>query len=149
MQPRTKTLFAILFVIPLVFAGLGAYGVYRIQRAGSLELSIQEKGGGCNVHVSLPAILVPIAVNFARTACPASDVLGFRDDRDIPVGAVRDVLDALADAPDGVFVEIQTGDEVVLVEKRAGRLLVDVDTRDEKVRAAVPLDAARSLFGVI
>ncbi len=149
MTPRTKTLFAILFGIPLVIAASCAAAYIAIQRAGTIELSIHEKSGGAHIGLSMPAIVVPVVLHLAKAACPVPGAFRFHDHADVPIDLVRDVLDVLADSPDGVLVDVRTMDEVVLVEKRGARLLLDIDTREDKIHAAVPLVTARSILGVI
>ncbi len=149
MTPRTKTLFAILFGIPLLMAASCAAGIIAVQRAGKIEVSIHEKGGGADIGISAPAILIPVAIHLAKASCPFPGAFAWHDHADIPAGLVGDLLVALEGSPDGVLVEMRTDDEVVLVEKRAGKLLVDIDTPDDTIRAAVPLGAARSILSVI
>jgi hypothetical protein len=145
MKPRTKTLFAILFGIPLLMAASCTAVVYAVSHAGSLEVSIQEKHGGGHVRVHVPAIIVPVAMAFVHLPF-AGDCHG---DCGVPMGVVSNVLRDLGDCPDGVLVDMHTSDEVVFVEKRAGRLVVQIDTADETVSAAIPLSTARAVLSVI
>lgn len=145
---RTKTLFAILFGLPLLLAGIISLAVFQVGRFGDLEVAVHGKDEGCNVRVRIPALVVPVAVQVARCAVP--DIAWkLRHEAGVPSAVARDVIEALADAPDGVLVEMRNGDEIVVIEKRGGRVLVEIDTPDETVHAAVPIGAARSLLGVI
>lgn len=146
--PRTKTLFVILFGIPLLLAALGAGVVWAICRQGTLEFSMHGKAGGAHVGVQVPAILVPIALHMA-SAFPPAECLRHNLKGNEHFEVVREMLAALEDAPDGILVDVRTREELVLIEKRAGRLLVSIDTPDENVQASMPLRAARSAFGVI
>lgn len=59
-----------------------------------------------------------------------------------------EILAALADSPDAVFVTVESEDESVRVAKEDGYLLVHVDERDgdeEKVRVRLPLAVAEAL----
>ncbi len=145
---RTKTLFAILFGVPLLLAAAGAFLAFQIGRFGDLEIAVHGKCAGSNVRVRVPALVVPVAVQIARSALPDFSHK-VSAEMELPPGLARDVFDVLADCPDGVFVEVRTIDEVVLVEKQGSRILVTVDTPDESVHAAVPIAAARSLLDVI
>ena len=145
MTPRTKTLFAILFGVPLLLAMTCAAVVFAVSRSGSLEVSIQEKHGGGNVHVRLPALLVPVTMAVVRLPFSGD----CHSDCGIPFGAVAGALHVLSDCPDGILVDMQTSDEIVRIEKRAGRLVVYIDTPDETVNAAIPLGAARSALAAI
>ncbi|HET9886978.1 MAG TPA: hypothetical protein VFR10_05650 [bacterium] len=145
MKPRTKTLFAILFGIPLLMAASCAAVVYAVGHAGSLELSIHEKHGGGHVGVRLPALVVPMAMAVVHLPFTAN----CHSDCDLSMGVVANVLRDLADCPDGVLVDMRTSGEVVFVEKREGRLVVKIDTADETVSAAIPLSTARAVLSVI
>jgi hypothetical protein len=145
MKPRTKTLFAILFGIPLLLAASFTAVVFAVSHSGSLEVSVHEKNGGGQVRVRLPALIVPVAM--AVVQFPFSCDL--ENDCGLPPGLMANVLRDLSDCPDGVLVDMRTSDEVVLVEKRSGRLVVQIDTPNETVSAAIPLGAARSVLSVI
>jgi hypothetical protein len=145
MKPHTKTLFAILFGIPLLLAASCAAVVYAVGHAGSLEVSIHEKHGGGHVGVRLPAVVVPMAMAIVHLPFTAD----CHSDCSVPMGVVSNVLHDLADCPDGVLVDMRTSDEVVFVEKKEGRLVVHIDTEDETVSAAIPLSTARAVLSVI
>src|SRR5579864_2887488 len=53
-------------------------------------------------------------------------------------------IPALEQAPDGVLVEVIDNDEHVLISKRGGSLVVDVNDHDDMVHVSVPLRAAQS-----
>ena len=60
--------------------------------------------------------------------------------------AVRIGFQELAKCPDTVLVEVQDRDEHVRIEKRGGRLLVDVDSRTEEVHVGVPIQTVVSVL---
>ena len=54
--------------------------------------------------------------------------------------------DALSDCPDGAFVEYKNGDqEHVSIRKAGNYLLVDVNSKQEKVKVRVPIFSVRNL----
>jgi hypothetical protein len=53
-------------------------------------------------------------------------------------------IPALNDTPDGVLVEVRDPGEHVVVTKRGGSIIVDVNDPDETVHVSVPLIAAQS-----
>jgi hypothetical protein len=55
--------------------------------------------------------------------------------------AAREVVAALAEAPDGELVRVEEPDTRVLVEKRGDSLRVEVHDGDDDVEVNVPLDA--------
>jgi hypothetical protein len=53
-------------------------------------------------------------------------------------------IPALNDSPDGILVEVKNPGEHVVVTKRGGSIVVDVNDPDETVHVSVPLIAAQS-----
>ena len=54
--------------------------------------------------------------------------------------AAREVVEALADAPDGELVRVEDAGELVVVEKRGDSLHVQVHDGEDDVEVNVPLD---------
>jgi len=150
MSAKPRTLFAILFGIPILVLAPIWLVASKIPGAGAIEFAVYEKGPhGCRVAGSVPAILVPAAMFLTpdsaldeiRCELPTE----FGDAAKIARAALRE----LARCPDGVLVDVRTDTEVVTIEKRNGSLRVHVDTPDENVHAAVPLSALRSVVAAI
>jgi hypothetical protein len=59
------------------------------------------------------------------------------------MGLAREVLEALAAAPDGELVRVEERDEVVVITKEGRSLHVQVSGRKENVSVNVPLHLAR------
>ncbi len=148
MRTKGRSLFVILFGLPILLAAplflLGSW----IVRDGMMEVHVQQRDG-CSVDVSLPAAIVPAAAGMVRV-CGAGEV-DCRIDAETreALRMAADVISAMRHGPDGVLVDIRTRDEVVLVEKLGGSLQVHVDTPDEVVRLKVPLGAARAALDLI
>jgi hypothetical protein len=53
-------------------------------------------------------------------------------------------MQQLAKVPDTVLVEVRDRDEHVRIEKRGGRILVDVDSPREEVHVGVPIQTVVS-----
>ena len=90
-----------------------------------------------------PHILVPVPLSLARAA------LAFAPDEakhvEIPELAeysdvAEQIIDELADAPDGVLVEVHDGNDHVRIAKVDDELEIEVETDDEDVSIRVPLD---------
>lgn len=137
---RNPTLWVILFGLPLLIvlplAVLGA-GVYS---TGSIDLRVVEKGAhGTSVGLHIPALVVPLALHCVP-ACTIDEVrMEMDDEAREALRVARAVAGRLASCPDGVFVDVQSRDDVVLIEKRDGRLVLFVDTPQETVRCTMPL----------
>lgn len=148
MRPQTRTLLAIVFGLPLLIILPIAFLGASVMCSGNVEVHVVEKGGaGETVDVCVPAALLPAVVRLTPVCAFASCHL----DRDARRGlrAASAMLDAMEDAPDGVYVDVRTRDEVVFVEKRNRVLRVEVDTPDEVVRVSAPLKAVRLVVRAI
>jgi hypothetical protein len=132
-------------MILLAKLGIGVIGTALVGGAalcseGFIYLNVQEKQpGGTHVNVLVPAALVPTTLRFVpkhnfaashelRTALPIIDA----------------AIPALNDCPDGVLVEVIDPGEHVLVTKRGGSIVVDVNDAEDTVHVSVPLRAAQS-----
>lgn len=103
--------------------------------------------GGENVSVNVPLSVVHAFLPLVRDG--ELDGGRLRVDLDEIEGVrLRDVLAALNDAPDAVFVTVNGPDEQVRVAKENGYLLVHVDERHgdrEQVRVRLPIAVAQAL----
>jgi hypothetical protein len=148
MRPQSRTLFAIIFGLPIVVAAPIALVGSKLLTDGTVEVHVVEKGrNGGTVDVCVPASFVPIAVGLG-SACRFEDCHLDKEAREA-LRIADAAIGAMAGAPDGVLVDIRTPDEVVTIEKAGGVLRVHVDTPEEFVRASVPLNAVRSALSFI
>ncbi|MCG6921452.1 MAG: hypothetical protein PVJ73_09860 [Acidobacteriota bacterium] len=110
---------------------------------GVVVVDVQE--GGPDGH----RIMVPVPLVFAQAALAAGPIVAEEELR-IPdealehIGIAREILDALAAAPDGVLVHVQEPDEEVIIRKVGDKLVVRVHGNEEEVSVNVPLSLARS-----
>jgi hypothetical protein len=150
MKSGSNRLLAILFglpillVLPIVLLGSS------IHRSGVIELSILEKShDGTSIEVRIPGAIVPVAMHLI----PDVTIDGVRREMGPEareaIGIARTALRSIGQAPDGVFVDVQTPDEIIRVEKRDGKIRVIVDTPDEAVRISVPLPVASSVLAAL
>jgi hypothetical protein len=110
---------------------------------GVVVVDVQE--GGPDGH----RIMIPVPLVFAQAALAAGPVvaeeeLRLPDEAREHVGIAREILEALAAAPDGVLVHVQEPDEEVIVRKEGDKLIVRVHGKREEVSVNVPLHLARS-----
>jgi hypothetical protein len=135
--------FVVLVGSTTVLAGIA---VYRVCRTGAAWVSVHEKGpSGTHVAIPVPVGLVRTAVAFTpRHELPQMDpeVQEF-----LPV--LRDIARELERAPDGVLVEVDGPDERVLIEKRGGRFVIDVDSAGEHVTVTLPAGALEEITDVV
>jgi hypothetical protein len=110
---------------------------------GVVVVDVQE--GGPDGH----RIMVPVPLVFAQAALAAAPVIAEEELR-LPdeclehVGIAREILEALAAAPDGVLVQVEEPDEQVLIRKEGDELIVQVRGKKEDVSVRVPLHLAMS-----
>jgi len=121
----------------IVLVVLGTLG-FATRQVGSIDVSVREFDDidGTNIAFSVPAAMVETAIQlvpaeaYRSMSREAEEVLPFL----IAAGA------QLEDLPDCVLVDVRSDGEHVRIAKRQNRFLIDVETRDEEVRVALPLD---------
>jgi hypothetical protein len=131
----------ILAKMGLGFMGTAVVGGAMLCSEGFMSIKVHEKQpGGTNVYVVLPAAIVPAALEFVpnhHLAKASEQVQQY-----MPI--IDAALPALEECPDGVLVEVVDPNEHVLVTKKGGSVVVDVNDSTEVVHVAVPLRAAMS-----
>ena len=110
---------------------------------GVVVVDVKEGGpDGNHIVVPVPLVMAQAALALAPTFASA-DQLKVPDNEGLKhVGLAREVLEALAAAPDGELVRVEEEDELVVVEKKGRSLRVTVKGRDEDVSVNVPLHLA-------
>ncbi len=132
-----------------VVAGLAICGLLLFTLAGAafisvgtVYVSVQEKGSdGFNITIPLPVNLASIALSFI----PEEDLEEIRAEIGPWMPVIEVVLAELARCPDGPLVEVENARETVTIVKRGGKLVIDVDTRDETVHVSVPIRGVEKL----
>ncbi len=148
MSPDTKRLLLIAGGFLAIFTGaLGVTGAY-VYRTGMIDVHVQElQENGDDIHIMIPGALVLGALAcvpdqaFADLECP--------EEAEVVFPMLRTMLKGLADSPDFVMVEVEDGDETVLVRKKGNHLVVDVESSSERVHATVPLRMVQSVMNRI
>lgn len=127
----------------LSVALLTAVVAYRVFHLGTAIVSVHDhKPNGTRLWLPVPFGLVETALTFVpREKLPPIDPEARRW---FPLARV--VLAELDRAPDTVLVEVTSPDEHVLVAKRAGRLVVEVEDRNENVHVSLPPGALDALL---
>ena len=128
--------FAILntvMVLALATAGTAGALVYS---AGAIRVEVLEKHeGGQHINLIIPAAIVPVALAFV----PNEHLQEITDEMREVLPLVRIAAEELARCPDGILVEVRDSNDHVLIQKRNGSLMVDVESRDEEVHVSFPL----------
>jgi hypothetical protein len=120
--------------------GTALVGAAALSSEGFIHVRVHEKQpGGTNINLLVPAALATTALHFVPSRNFAH---GSHDLRQcLPI--IDAAIPALGDSPDGVLVEVVDPGEHVLVQKRGGTLVVDVNDADDVVHVSVPLRAAQ------
>jgi hypothetical protein len=96
-----------------------------------------------DLTLPIPTHLIDAAMLTARLAMPEQELDSVRRQVEPWVPMIDAAARELGDLPDGtVLVSVTTAEETVVVERRGGRLRVDVDAEDADVHVSLP---ARSL----
>lgn len=106
-----------------------------IHHAGFIVVDVQNKTKGERVFVPVPMLFVNLALDVVpdhRLARLSSRL----QDKDEWLAAVTGEL---SKCPDGTFVEIESRENQVLVAKKGGNILIDVNSQDEEVHLRIPI----------
>jgi hypothetical protein len=122
-----------------VILGIPIALLATVASLGIVVVDVQE--GGPDPH----RIVVPVPLVFAQAALAVAPAVAPQDKLRIPeealehVGLAREVLEALAAAPDCELVRVEERDEQVVITKEGRSLHVRVTGKKENVSVNVPL----------
>jgi hypothetical protein len=138
MSWGTRVFLALAFGVTLMLAAAVAVSAAAVHHAGAIAVEF-EPDGGDQTSVRFPAALANLAIMIV----PAEPLREITGEFDSVWPALRDGLDELVRAPDFVLLEVRERDEHVVVRKVGRRLVVTVETGDERVRLELPLTTVR------
>ena len=133
-------------MILLAKLGLGVMGTAVVAAAalsseGFIHVKVHEKqSGGTHINLIVPAALVPATLRFV----PNRDLEDASRNLRPYLPIIDAAIPALEDCPDGVLVEVVNNRDHVLVTKRGGSIVVDVNDSADTVHLSVPLRVAQS-----
>jgi hypothetical protein len=107
---------------------------------GVVVVDVRE-GDGRRIVVPVPLVLAQAAVAVAPSLVPEKE-MQVPEDALEHVGLAREVLEALAEAPDCELVRVDSRDEQVVIAKEGRSLRVRVSGKKENVDVNVPLHLA-------
>jgi hypothetical protein len=110
---------------------------------GVVVVDVREGGpDGHRIRVPVPLVFAQAALTLAPALAP-HDALRIPDNEALRhMDLARDVIDALAKAPDGELVRVEERDQQVLITKEGRSLHVQVTGERENVSVNVPLHLA-------
>ncbi len=113
-----------------------------IASLGVVVVDVREGGpDGTRIVVPVPLVFAQAALAVAPAVAPA-DKMRIPDEALEHIGLAREVLEALAAAPDGELVRVEERDELVVITKEGRSLRVRVSGERESVSVNVPLHLA-------
>jgi len=114
-----------------------------IASLGVVVVDVREGGPGGH------RVVVPVPLVFAQAALAVAPAVAPRDKLRIPdaealehIGLAREVLEAIAAAPDGELVRVEEANEQVVITKEGRSLRVQVHSDHENVNVTVPFHLA-------
>lgn len=127
---------AVILAIPIALLA-------TVASLGVMVVDVREGGpDGHRILVPVPLVLAQAALAVAPAFAPV-DELRIPDKEALQhMGVAREVLQALADAPDGELVRVEENDQLVVVAKEGRSLRVRVSGDRENVSVNVPLHLA-------
>jgi hypothetical protein len=127
--------------VALGIAGVAAAGVGLICSEGMIEVNVVERQPEAHhVYVLAPAAVVPMAVHFI----PSHEFGRASAELQPWMPTIRAALDQLREVDDVTLVDITEPGQHVVVAKKGGSVVVDVNDRDETVHVSAPLRAISS-----
>jgi hypothetical protein len=132
-----------------VIAGTLLAGTALAYSGGVVEVCVTEKGRNpSHIHLPLPALAGPVALHFI----PARHFHDTPRDLQQWLPAIRIAGEELERCPDGtVLVDVMSNAkgarETVRITKRAGDLVIDVDSARETVHVSFPVRIAVNMVG--
>jgi len=145
-RPFTRYVAIALLVVLMPVFAFGA----AVAATGTVTVRVHERGAdGVRLYLPVPALLVDLAVFAAPRLLPDEALAEARREID----PFRDGLEALAEeiehCPQGVLVDVHTGDEHIRVVKGWRSFEVTVDSDDADVKISVPARLAGRVLDVL
>jgi hypothetical protein len=120
-------------------------GAYTM-REGVIRVDVDEfRSGGSHVHMWVPAAAVPMAMHFV----PDKQWRHASEQAREAIPILHAVVRELKKYPNANFVEVIDHDQHVRVRTLHGKLQIDVDGSDEKVRVLCPLSTIEDVAAQI
>jgi hypothetical protein len=127
---------AIVLAVPLALLA-------TVASLGVMVVDVREGGpGGHHIMVPVPLVLAQAALAVAPAVAPEKKLRIHDNEALSHVGLARDVIEALANAPDGELVRVEEPQEQVVITKQGRALHVSVHGHAEDVEVNVPLHLA-------
>lgn len=138
MTAAARVLLVIVVGGTLLMAATVATAAVALYGAGTIAVTVEEDRGD-RFSVRVPAGLANLVLNLIPGRLVDEALRDVSDEIDPFVPSVRDAWAQLNATGDFVLVEVNEGDEHVLVRKVDDKLVITVDTNDTDIDIAVPM----------
>ena len=119
-------------------------GVVFVAMGGVAVCSV--KTPDVNLYIPVPTQLADAGLMVARYLMPERERHEVRRNLEPWLPVVETITHELADVPNGtVLVSVDTTEETVRIQKRHGRLTVDVDAPDAEVHVSLPARSVKRI----
>jgi hypothetical protein len=145
MSSRRRFILAIVLLIGMLTLSTIGMATATVYRHGSIRIQVQSvQSGGDNINLVVPAALVEAVLAIAplgmlRDEIPSDQIRPF-------LPAIQELANQIEVLPDAVFVKVTGPGEKVLIEKRDGLFIIDVQDRHETVRISIPVHTVASVM---
>jgi hypothetical protein len=130
--------------LALGFGGTLVLATAYTFREGTIRVDVDEfREGGAHVHFWVPAAAVPMAMHLA----PKRHLEHAAEHAAEWMPTVHTLLKELDKYPEAEFVNVQQGEQHVQIRTHNGKLQIDVDDPNEKVRVLCPLSTLDDVAG--
>lgn len=127
-------------MVAKLLVGTVLLGGAVLMQDGVISVNVREKHpGGHHIFFVAPGALMPWGIKLAAARHIRLDGNDAREWMPL----ARSAIEALERSPDCVFVQVDSAEEHVRIEKSGRRLQIDVDDPNDEVHLAVPLGAVR------
>ncbi len=141
---RTLRFIGIAALVPTLLIGAV---VLWFARAGMVEVQVEERHGD-QIRMRVPAALVELTCACVPRSVVACRGHGGGNTPTQEIGPMlRAIQKGLAEAEDGVLVDVRSADETVRIAKEGRRITVNALTPDESVYLAMPIRTIGTVVG--
>lgn len=137
--------FALVLLLMPIFAFATA-----VAATGTVTVSVQERGvDGMRLYLPVPALLVDFLVFVAPRVIPDEALAEVREEIAPFRAGLDELVEEIASCPQGVLVDVQTGDEHIRISKGWRSFTIEVDSDDADIRVSVPARLASRVMDVL
>jgi hypothetical protein len=141
-----KLLIAVLVAAVMVVASWGVVFASMWQAGGMVTVAVDPGRDGPAFTIMVPMAAIEGALMAADVATDGETFMDLERELGDWGPLVAELMKVVEESPSATFVEVMDGETQVLVAKRHGRLVVDVEDYDVSVHVSMPVrPAVRSL----